>query len=81
MTSNSFETRDRISVADTSYEIRRLDRIDGAARLPYSLKVLLENLLRNEDGRLVTADQIGALARGTRPPSRAARCRSLRRGC
>ena len=61
MTSDSFQTRDRISVANTSYEIRRLDRIDGAARLPYSLKVLLENLLRNEDGRLVTAEQIAAL--------------------
>ncbi|MEB3030665.1 aconitate hydratase [[Mycobacterium] nativiensis] len=59
---DSFGTKDRLAVGDTSYEIRRLDRIDGSARLPYSLKVLLENLLRNEDGRLVTGDQISALA-------------------
>ena len=62
MTSNSFTTRDRLTVDDTSYTIHRLDRIDGAQRLPYSLKVLLENLLRNEDGRLVTAEQIKAIA-------------------
>ena len=37
-------------------------RLDGAARLPYSLKVLLENLLRNEDGALVTAEQVNALS-------------------
>ncbi|ORV40452.1 aconitate hydratase [Mycolicibacter engbaekii] len=59
---DSFETRGRLSVDDTTYQIRRLDRVSGAARLPYSLKVLLENLLRNEDGRLVTAEQISALA-------------------
>ncbi|MGB3284377.1 aconitate hydratase [Mycolicibacter algericus] len=59
---DSFGTKDQLSVDDTSYQIRRLDRIDGSARLPYSLKVLLEDLLRNEDGRLVTADQINALA-------------------
>ncbi|MGV0699809.1 aconitate hydratase AcnA [Mycolicibacter sinensis] len=59
---DSFGTKDQLSVDDTSYQIRRLDRIDGSARLPYSLKVLLEDLLRNEDGRLVTTDQINALA-------------------
>ncbi|BBZ23123.1 aconitate hydratase [Mycolicibacter hiberniae] len=59
---DSFDTRGRLSVDDTTYQIRRLDRVSGAARLPYSLKVLLENLLRNEDGRLVTAEQISALA-------------------
>jgi aconitate hydratase len=51
-----------LAVEDTPYQIYRLDRIDGADRLPYSLKVLLENLLRNEDGRLVTTEQIRALA-------------------
>ncbi|MGH3555617.1 MAG: aconitase family protein, partial [Mycobacterium sp.] len=51
-----------LTVDDTAYQIRRLDRVDGSARLPYSLKVLLENLLRNEDGRLVTAEQVSALA-------------------
>jgi len=62
MTHDSFGTRDRLTVDDTAYTIRRLDRIDGAQRLPYSLKVLLENLLRNEDGELITADQIRDLA-------------------
>ncbi|MCY1158190.1 MAG: aconitate hydratase [Citricoccus sp.] len=61
MTSNSFGARDQLTVDGTSYEIHRIDRIDGSDRLPYSLKVLLENLLRNEDGRLVTAEQVRAL--------------------
>src|SRR5690625_3162260 len=65
MTTNSFGARDQLTVADTTYEIYRLDRIDGSARLPYSLKILLENLLRNEDGRLVTAEQIEALREWT----------------
>ncbi|BBY54616.1 aconitate hydratase AcnA [Mycobacterium koreense] len=60
--SNSFGTRDQLTVEDTTYEIHRLDRIEGSSRLPYSLKVLLENLLRNEDGRMVTEEQIRALA-------------------
>jgi aconitate hydratase len=62
MTSNSFDTRSRLTFDDTTYTIYRLDRIDGSDRLPYCLKVMLENLLRNEDGRLVTAEQIEALA-------------------
>ena len=61
MTQNSFGTRDSLRVDDLDYEIWRLDGIDQAARMPYSLKVLLENLLRNEDGRLVSADQVQAL--------------------
>ncbi len=61
MSSNSFGARDQLTVDDKSYEIYRLDRIPGSGRLPYSLKVLLENLLRNEDGRLVTAAQISAV--------------------
>lgn len=59
---NSFSTHDQLSVDDRIYQIHRLDRVEGSRRLPYSLKVLLENLLRNEDGRLVTAEQINALA-------------------
>lgn len=59
---DSFGSKDRLTVDDISYQIRRLDRIDGSARLPYSLKVLLEDLLRNEDGHLVNADQISAMA-------------------
>ncbi|MFL4476477.1 aconitate hydratase [Paeniglutamicibacter sp. MACA_103] len=62
MTSNSFNSRATIEVDGTSYEIHRIDAIENSARLPYSLKVLLENLLRNEDGRLVTAAQVNALA-------------------
>ena len=58
MTSNSFNTRDQLTVGEKTYEIHRLDRIEGSQRLPYSLKVLLENLLRNEDGRLVTAELV-----------------------
>ncbi|MEO9220599.1 MAG: aconitase family protein, partial [Mycobacteriaceae bacterium] len=60
--SNSFGARDRLRVGAESYEIFRLDRVEGAARLPYSLKVLLENLLRCEDGVMVTAEQVRALA-------------------
>jgi len=62
MTTNSFGTRDRLTVGDFVYRVHRLDRFDGASRLPYSLKVLLENLARNEDGVLVTAEQVSALA-------------------
>jgi aconitate hydratase len=61
MTSNSFGAREQLQVGDSTFEIYRLDAVQDAARLPYSLKVLLENLLRNEDGRLITADQIDAL--------------------
>ncbi|MDN5551195.1 MAG: aconitate hydratase, partial [Brevibacterium sp.] len=61
MTSNSLNARNHLNVDDQTYEIYRIDRIKGSDRLPYSLKVLLENLLRNEDGRLVTAEQITAL--------------------
>jgi aconitate hydratase len=61
MTSNSFGAREQLHVGDSTYEMYRLDAFQDAARLPYSLKVLLENLLRNEDGRLITADQIDAL--------------------
>jgi len=61
MSGNSFNTRDTLTVGDTTYTIHRLDRIPGARRLPYSLKIMLENLLRNEDGRLITKRQIQAL--------------------
>src|SRR5204862_3177190 len=60
--SNSFGARATLSVRGRDVTIYRLDAVDGAARLPYSLKVLLENLLRNEDGHNVTADQVRALA-------------------
>jgi aconitate hydratase len=59
---DSFSAFDQLRVGEQTYDIFRLDRVAGSGRLPYSLKVLLENLLRNEDGRLVTADQVHALA-------------------
>ncbi|WP_053852404.1 aconitate hydratase [Streptomyces sp. NRRL B-24085] len=61
MSANSFDARATLSVGDESYEIFRLDKVEGSARLPYSLKVLLENLLRTEDGANITADHIRAL--------------------
>ncbi|MDT0302859.1 aconitate hydratase AcnA [Streptomonospora wellingtoniae] len=61
MSANSFGSRDTLRVGEESYEIFRLDAVDGAERLPYSLKVLLENLLRTEDGANVTAEHIRAV--------------------
>ena len=62
MSSNSFNAQALLSVDGHDYQIHRIDVIENSSRLPYSLKVLLENLLRNEDGRLVTAEQVNALA-------------------
>jgi aconitate hydratase len=64
---NSFSTRGSLRAADESFEIYRLNVLERAgvghvARLPFSLKVLLENLLRHEDERFVFADDIRALA-------------------
>ena len=50
MTANSFGSRAALQAAGQQYEIYRLDALDGSAGLPFSLKILLENLLRNEDG-------------------------------
>ncbi|MFJ8691554.1 aconitate hydratase [Streptomyces roseolilacinus] len=61
VSANSFDARSTLRVGDESYEIFRLDKVEGSARLPYSLKVLLENLLRTEDGANITADHIRAL--------------------
>ena len=59
---DSFGARGTLDVGGTSYDIFRLASVDGAADLPYSLKVLLENLLRTEDGANTTADHVRALA-------------------
>ncbi len=59
---DSFGARGTLKVGDASYEVFRLNAVDGAARLPYSLKILLENLLRTEDGANITADHVRALA-------------------
>ncbi|WP_037607402.1 aconitate hydratase AcnA [Streptacidiphilus rugosus] len=61
MSANSFDARSSLQVGDESYEIFKLDKVEGSARLPYSLKILLENLLRTEDGANITADHIRAL--------------------
>jgi aconitate hydratase len=62
MTANSFGSRATLRAGETDHAIFRLDAVKGAESLPFSLKVLLENLLRNEDGRQVTADHVTALA-------------------
>ncbi|MCU1619380.1 MAG: acnA, partial [Modestobacter sp.] len=59
---NSFGARTTLDVDGTEYDIFRLDAVEGADKLPFSLKILLENLLRTEDGANITADHIRALA-------------------
>jgi aconitate hydratase len=66
LTPNSFEAKSTLSVGGRDYEIFRLDALQASydvARLPFSLKILLENLLRNEDGESIVAQDIEALAR------------------
>ncbi|HRC12790.1 MAG TPA: aconitase family protein, partial [Dermatophilaceae bacterium] len=58
---NSFGAKGQLEVGDASYTIFRLAAVDGSATLPYSLKVLLENLLRTEDGANITAEHITAI--------------------
>src|SRR5580704_4740668 len=62
MTANSFGSMSSLRVGGTGYQIHRLDAVDGSADLPFSLKILLENLLRTEDGRNITAEHVSALA-------------------
>ncbi|MET8361515.1 aconitate hydratase [Micromonospora sp. NPDC005171] len=58
---DTFGAKTQLRVGDASYEIFKIDKVDGHARLPYSLKILLENLLRTEDGANITADHIRQL--------------------
>jgi aconitate hydratase len=58
---NSFGSKDTLTVGSTDYEVFRIDKVPGHDKLPFSLKVLLENLLRTEDGANVTKSQIEAL--------------------
>ncbi|QLD12998.1 aconitate hydratase [Microbacterium oleivorans] len=60
-TVDSFGAKSTLTVGSTDYEIFRIATVDGYDRLPFSLKVLLENLLRTEDGANVTQEQIRAL--------------------
>jgi aconitate hydratase len=66
MSLNSFNTRSILKVGNKEYEIYRLDALDqqgiSTKHLPYSLRILLENLLRTEDGRNVSKDEVRALA-------------------
>lgn len=58
---NSFNAHGELKVGENSYEVYRLSPVEGSETLPYSLKVLLENLLRTEDGANITADHIRAI--------------------
>jgi hypothetical protein len=64
---NSYGSRGTLTVGTKSYDIYRLEALDKAgtktAHLPFSLRILLENLLRTEDGRVVRADDIAGLAK------------------
>ncbi|KIH76849.1 aconitate hydratase [Geoalkalibacter ferrihydriticus] len=72
---DSFGARSTLEIGDRTYDIFRLDALEKAgyevARLPYALRILLENLLRHEDGKNVTAEDIRALA-GWTPQSQSA---------
>ena len=59
---DTFKSKGTLDVQGTAYEIFRLNAVPGLERLPYSLKVLAENLLRTEDGANITAEHIHALA-------------------
>jgi aconitate hydratase len=64
---NSFNTRSRLTSGGTTFDIFSLPALEragfsGVSRLPYSLKILLENLLRREDGRFVSADAVRVMA-------------------
>jgi aconitate hydratase len=62
MSKNSLGAKKNLTVAGKDFEIFDISQIEGAASLPFSLKILLENLLRTEDGANITADHIKALA-------------------
>ena len=59
---DSFGARSELTVGGQTYEVYRLDAIDGVERLPFSLKVLLENVLRNENGTTITDADVRAIA-------------------
>jgi aconitate hydratase len=59
---DSLHTRDAVRLGDRRWRLHRLDRL-GVDHLPFTLKVLLENLLRHEDGQQVTVEQVEAVRR------------------
>src|SRR3954451_15624688 len=60
-TVDSFGAKSTLTVGSTDYEVFRIDAVEGYEKLPFSLKVLLENLLRTEDGANITEAHIRAL--------------------
>ena len=60
MSVNSFGAKTELTSSGTPYQIFSITKVEGADTLPYSLKVLLENLLRTEDGANITAEQIAS---------------------
>ncbi|PWT97172.1 MAG: aconitate hydratase AcnA, partial [Terriglobia bacterium] len=73
MPKNSFDAAAKLRVGNAEYDYLRLARLEQAgvgniSRLPFSTKILLENLLRHEDGRRVTADDVNYVARGVGGP-------------
>ncbi|GIF95066.1 aconitate hydratase [Catellatospora citrea] len=58
---DTFGAKSELRVGDAGYEIFQISKVEGHERLPFSLKILLENLLRTEDGANITADHIRAL--------------------
>ncbi|MTA46541.1 MAG: hypothetical protein F2943_03710, partial [Actinobacteria bacterium] len=62
MSQDSFKAKSTLDVAGKQFQIFDINKLAGAATLPFSLKILLENLLRTEDGANITASQISALA-------------------
>src|SRR5713101_2865574 len=77
MSKNSFGARTTLTVASKGYTIYALDALIqrgfDLAHLPYSIKVMVENVLRREDGVIVTTDQVEALARWTEERGRGER--------
>ena len=57
---NSFNTKTEITCSNNKYTIFDISKINGVKELPYSIKILLENLVRNEDGQTVTKKDSGA---------------------
>ena len=73
MAINSFGAAAKLRVGDTDYDYFRLARLEetevgNISRLPFSTKILLENLLRNEDGKRVSATDVDYVARGVHRP-------------
>src|SRR6266571_6072092 len=69
---NSFSSRASMRVGEYAYEVHRLDAVGGSQNLPFSLKILLENLLRSEGTAGTTADDVSALANWDPAEERAA---------